>query len=272
MSNLKPLPVSLAGSTGPSISMKINRTSVMLYANEYHKPPDGGAGHAVQRYLGSCSVNVTELPAAFHALLREGTRGQPERYLALVQRLQDRVLEPARQRQRELEHRQRHQQVLGTLGTAIQDLAELEGLPEFDEHLQEQPVQQVVKRLFDKVSNLQRVPEPVVPALVPAPALCELLPQEPAEVASPDEAERCLQEQLAIINQACARIVDMMPEAARQFKKGHPFHARTVHMVQRSWFHVSDMQSALSGRTALRRPKSWDGMREQVMSACADGE
>jgi len=134
MSNLKPLPVSLAGSTGPSISMKINRTSVMLYANEYHKPPDGGAGHAVQRYLGSCSVNVTELPAAFHALLREGTRGQPERYLALMQRLQDRVLEPARQRQRELEHRQRHQHVLGTLGTAIQDLSELEGLPEFDEH------------------------------------------------------------------------------------------------------------------------------------------
>jgi hypothetical protein len=46
MSNLKPLPVC---STGPSISMKINRTSVMLYANEYHKPSDGGAGHAVQQ-------------------------------------------------------------------------------------------------------------------------------------------------------------------------------------------------------------------------------
>ena len=91
-------------------------------------------------------------------------------------------------------------------------------------------------------------------------------------MASPDEAERCLQEQLAIINQACAKVIDMMPEAARQFKKGHPFHARTVHMVQRSWFYVSDMQSALSGRTALRRPKSWDGMREQVMSACVDGE
>ena len=268
MSNLKPLPVSLAGSTGPSISMKINRTSVMLYANEYCKPPDGGAGHAVQRYLGSCSVNVTELPAAFHALLREGTRGQPERYLALMQRLQDRVLEPARQRQREFERRQRHQQVLGTLGTAIQHLSELEGLPELDEHLHERPVQQAVKRLFDAVNNLQRVPAPVAPVTAPS----ELLPQEPAELASPDEAERCLQEQLAIINQACARIVDMMPEAARQFKKGHPFHAKTVHLVQRSWFHISDMQSALSGRTALRRPKSWDSMREQVMSACVDGE
>ena len=111
-----------------------------------------------------------------------------------------------------------------------------------------------------------------MPALVAAPAAYELLPQEPAEVASPDEAERCLQEQLAIINQACAKIVDMMPEAARQFKKGHPFHARTVHMVQRSWFYVSDMQSALSGRTALRRPKSWDGMREQVMAAWLDGD
>ncbi len=268
MSNLKPLPVSLAGSTGPSISMKINRTSVMLYANEYRKPTDGGAGHAVQRYLGSCSVNVTELPAAFHALLREGTRGQPERYLALMQRLQDRVLEPARQRQREFERRQRHQQVLGTLGTAIQHLSELEGLPELDEHLHERPVQQAVKRLFDAVNNLQRVPAPVAPVTAPS----ELLPQEPAELASPDEAERCLQEQLAIINQACARIVDMMPEAARQFKKGHPFHAKTVHMVQRSWVYVSAMQSALSGRSALRRPMSWDSMREQVMSACVDGE
>ena len=268
MSNLKPLPVSLAGSTGPSISMKINRTSVMLYANEYCKPPDGGAGHAVQRYLGSCSVNVTELPAAFHALLREGTRGQPERYLALMQRLQDRVLEPARQRQRELKRRQRHQQVLGTLGTAIQHLSELEGLPELDEHLHERPVQQAVKRLFDAVNNLQRVPAPVAPVTAPS----ELLPQEPAELASPDEAERCLQEQLAIINQACTKVIDMMPEAARQFKKGHPFHEKTVKMVQRSWFHVSDMQSALSGRTALRRPKSWDSMREQVMSACVDGE
>lgn len=268
MSNLKPLPVSLAGSTGPSISMKINRTSVMLYANEYCKPPDGGAGHAVQRYLGSCSVNVTELPAAFHALLREGTRGQPERYLALMQRLQDRVLEPARQRQREFERRQRHQQVLGTLGTAIQHLSELEGLPELDEHLHERPVQQAVKRLFDAVNNLQRVPAPVAPVTAPS----ELLPQEPAELASPDEAERCLQEQLAIINQACTKVIDMMPEAARQFKKGHSFHEKTVKMVQRSWFHVSDMQSALSGRTALRRPKSWDGMREQVMAACVDGE
>ena len=60
------------------------------------------------------------------------------------------------------------------MGTAIQDLSELEGLPELDEHLQEQPVQQVVKRLFDKVSNLQRVPEPLVPALAASPARSEL--------------------------------------------------------------------------------------------------
>ena len=81
-------------STQQSVSLKIGSTSVMLYANCYRKPNDGASGFSTQEYLGSFSVNATEVPTEFDALLRQATAGRPQRYLELHERIKTRVLEP----------------------------------------------------------------------------------------------------------------------------------------------------------------------------------
>jgi hypothetical protein len=81
----------------PSVSLKINRSSVMLYANHYVRLPEG-VGATSQSYLGSFPVNATEVPERFEALLRQATQGRPERYLALMERITREVLVPARER------------------------------------------------------------------------------------------------------------------------------------------------------------------------------
>ena len=79
------------------LTLKINRSSVMLYTNRYLNLPGEGAA-LVQSYLGSFPVTATEVPPKFEGLLRDGTRGRPERYHELMQRITDRVLVPARVR------------------------------------------------------------------------------------------------------------------------------------------------------------------------------
>lgn len=58
-----------------SVSLKIGRASVMLYANSYRKPTAVSAGCSTQEYLGSFSVHATEIPPVFDALLRQATSG-----------------------------------------------------------------------------------------------------------------------------------------------------------------------------------------------------
>ena len=90
-----------------AVTLKINRTSVMLYACHYVRLPEG-VGATVQTYLGSFPVTATEVPPKFAALLREATLGRPERYQTLMQRITDEVLLPARaRREREAAERQR---------------------------------------------------------------------------------------------------------------------------------------------------------------------
>ena len=90
----------MTASTPGSASLKLSRTSVMLYENGYERLPDGRAA-STQRYLGSFPRSATDIPPKFDALLREATRWRPGRYQALLERIQREVLEPARLRKAE---------------------------------------------------------------------------------------------------------------------------------------------------------------------------
>lgn len=85
-----------------SVTLKINKSSVMLYSSQYVKLT-GQGGATAQRYLGSFPVTATEVPASFESLLREGTRGRPERYRALMLRIENEVLVPAKIRKEQEE-------------------------------------------------------------------------------------------------------------------------------------------------------------------------
>ncbi|HQU81347.1 MAG TPA: hypothetical protein PLU47_17995 [Azonexus sp.] len=107
-----------------AVTLKINRTSVMLYACHYVRLPEG-VGATVQTYLGSFPVTATEVPARFAALLREATLGRPGRHQELMQRITEAVLEPARAR-RKSEAAERQRIAIGqALDWATQALREL---------------------------------------------------------------------------------------------------------------------------------------------------
>lgn len=253
-----------------SVSLKIGRTSVMLYANRYRKPSHGTPGGSVQEYIGSFSVHATEIPPTFDALLRQATSGRPERYRALVERLQERVLEPARLRAqaRHREHERDH--LMGLLAFARQQLDAAAEVPDAVSHLTLPSVRETVDLVVTLAQRLQ------VAAVEPEPE-ADKAPDEADNSATRDAAfvgvakdttvesdEQRLQALLATINDACVEIVSMMPEAAKRFRRGHPFEQETVDRVRQLWFRSSDAIAALNGRGPLKRPKVWDVLRSQV--------
>jgi hypothetical protein len=114
-----------------AVTLKINRTSVMLYTCHYVRLPEG-VGATVQTYLGSFPLTATEVPPKFAALLREVTLGRPERYQVLMQRITDEVLVPARaRREREAAERQRVA-IAQALDWATESLQTLPGMANYD--------------------------------------------------------------------------------------------------------------------------------------------
>ena len=114
-----------------AVTLKINKTSVMLYACIYVRLPEG-VGATVQTYLGSFPVTATEVPPKFAALMREATLGRPDRYQELMVRITNNVLEPARARlEREAVERQRVA-ITQALAWATQALQDLSGMANFD--------------------------------------------------------------------------------------------------------------------------------------------
>lgn len=261
------------------MSLKIGRTSVMLYRNEYLKPSGNRPGCSVQEYLGSFSVHATEIPSAFLALLRQATSGRPERYRALVERLEQRVLAPARQRHAEQLRQQQRDHILGLLGFAQQQLQAVGGVPNAATHLAVPEVRAAVTQVVHSAQRLQVMPDTVFAGTGPetgdTPALASSTasgtepveaPEAVDEVASPEER---LQMLLMRINGACQEISSMMPEAAKQFRRGHPFQDQTVELVRQLWFNSSDAIASLNGRGQLKRPKVWESLRTEVLTRIA---
>lgn len=266
-----------------SVSLKIGRTSVMLYANSYRKPTAVSAGCSTQEYLGSFSVHATEIPPVFDALLRQATSGRPERYRALVERLEQRVLAPARQRHLERLQQQQRAHILGLLDFARQQLGAVGDVHGMPTHLGSPEVREAVERVVRSAQRLQAgTAEPAEPAgagqataevcvevCVEAHGGDDALAHEqaPADAPAREDAEALLQARLVAIHEACQDIAAMMPEAARRFRRGHPFEDRTVELVRQLWFSTSGAIAALNGRSQLKRPKTWDARRAEASAA-----
>ena len=249
-----------------SVSLKIGRTSVMLYANRYRKAADGRPGYSVQEYLCSFSVNSTDIPPEIDALLRQVTCGKPARYRELIERLTYRVLEPARQRLLERQQEQQKQHALALLGFANDQLEHL-GLSGVQAaHLADPQVQEALRGVLNNAQSLLTpLKEPSSPPLVCSGSHSPA--QLPDEQQLDDaEPEKRLRQLLKQINAASAELAGLMPESARKFRRGHAFEDSTVELVRQLWFRTSDAVAALGGRTQLRRPKQWDHLRGQVMA------
>jgi len=260
-----------------SVSLKIGRTSVMLYANRYRKPSHGTPGGSVQEYMGSFSVHATAIPPAFDALLRQATSGRPDRYRALVERLQERVLEPARLRAQARQREQQGNHLMGLLTFARQQLDAATEVPDAVSHLTLPSVREAVDLVVTGALRLQVPAVEAVPDAGMTPEEADISStrdaalMEVSEDTTVESAEQRLQALLVTINDACAEVAAMMPEAAKRFRRGHPFEQETVNGVQQLWFRSSDAIAALNGRGPLKRPKVWDVLRSQVFpSAMAE--
>lgn len=239
-----------------SVSLKIGRTSVMLYANGYREEASDGRGQSTQEYLASFSVNATQIPPQFDALLRQVTCRQPERYEQLVERLTQRVLEPARQRAQERQRLQQKQQTLAVLGFALQQLQGLQAAAD-------PQVQRAVAELLSVAQGLVKPESGLDPTPVKtSPTGIDVAAEGPAV-----QPEERLAQLLALTNAHLTEMASLMPESAGKFRKGHAFKESTVARVREFWFRTSDAVAALGGRGQLRRPKSWEHLREQVMAA-----
>lgn len=138
-----------------SVSLKIGRKSVTLFSNHYEKSLSGGGGQSVQKYLGSFSSDCTEIPADFLTLLRDNTLGRQDRLDELLQRIENRVLEPARERKRLLEQQQQKQRLVQLLSVAHSYTTEVAQTSIFNESMHDANVQELVSNFYTTVSGLQ---------------------------------------------------------------------------------------------------------------------
>lgn len=144
-----------------SVSLKINRTSVMLYANRYVRLPEG-VGATTQKYLGSFSVNATEVPERFEMLLQQATQGRPERYLAIIERITRDVLLPARERQ-ELKRSKEQCEAIGqALGWATHALRLIPAMANYAAFIRTPGLQSALSALLAAAEPLAGNIEPAI--------------------------------------------------------------------------------------------------------------
>lgn len=235
-----------------SVSLKINRTSVMLYANRYVRLPDG-SGASSQSYLGSFPVTATELPAAFESLLRAATAGRPERYQALMERIETDVLIPARQREAEETARRNLQGIENALRWAGQNLEAIPKLPAYRDLIDHPELQRLL-------TDLRRAFEPLLSNIQPA-----MQVETPIPPAEPNPLpEQRLQALLTSLENTCVEIGALLPESAQVFKRGHIFESETITLVKRLWFRTSDVIASLGSRAQFRRPGGWSALRSSI--------
>jgi len=232
-----------------SVILKINKTSVMLYASQYVRLPDG-RGASSQTYLASFSRNATEMPAQFEIALREATRGRPERYQSLMGRIDSEVLGPARIRQRLEETARQRRALTSALRHVVQGLTDIPEMPGYPIASRSAEFQQLLPELQTGAAHL-----------------LHSLNKHDSTTTVPQEApEQRLQRLLTTVNDACAEIAKLMPEASNAFRRGYRFEAETLSGVRQLWFRTSDAVAALSARGQFRRPRNWSTQRVVVMA------
>lgn len=237
-----------------SVSLKIGPKSVALFDNRYEKSSNRQGGRSVQQYLGSFSSDSTEIPADFLQLLRDNTLGRQDRFDELLQRIETRVLQPARERKQLLERQRQQQRLMQILSTAHHYASEVAQDPHLKEFLQDASVQNLVSSFYTSVADLQE-------------QKIRLLKQDVEFYQVKLEPEKRLQQLLQQHKQVCDEICAMMPVAAGSFARGYEFGESTVDLVKALWFSNSEVISLLNRRNQLKRPANWSKMNDDELKS-----
>lgn len=246
MSKNKEVPTLPSQKINQSVSLKIGPKSVMLFCNHYEKSSSGHGGRSVQQYLGSFSIDSTEIPSGFLQLLRDNTLGRQERFDELMERIEARVLQPARERKQVLEQKQQQQHLVRLLNTAQHCAVEVAQSPHLHESLHDANVQNLVSNFYTTVADLQEQKIRVL--------------KSDTESTAVELPEKKLQQLLQQHKQLCDEVCAMMPVAAGSFGRGYEFEELTVELVKTLWFSNSEIISLLNRRNQLKRPANWSKM------------
>lgn len=244
-----------------SVSLKFSMSSVMLYENRYLPAADGRPGASAQIYVASFSTSESELPTGFEAKLRQLTENAPERYHALVSRIEERVLEPKRAKRKADEVERALMATTFALERASVSVIRVaesvkagQVVPRDDTRIAAGALIQAIERLGAAMQIPTATATPVMPLAVEQTAVLPTLGK--------DAPERRLLRLLELAHQTNADL----RVALEQVPKGRAFRFQdsTVRTWQQLWFSTADMQSALTSRAALSRPRGWSELRERV--------
>lgn len=193
----------------------------------------------------------------FLQLLRDNTLGRQDRFDELMQRIENRVLEPARLRKQLLEQKQQQQHLMRLLMTAQHCAVEVTQSQHLDESLRDANVQDLVSNFYITVADLQEQKIRVL--------------KSDTESTAVELPEKKLQQLLQQHKQICDEVCAMMPVAAGSFGRGYEFEDLTIELVKALWFSNSEIISLLNRRTQLKRPANWSKMNDVELTS-ADEE
>lgn len=174
-----------------------------------------------------------------------------------MQRIENRVLEPARLRKQLLEQKQQQQHLMRLLMTAQHCAVEVTQSQHLDESLRDANVQDLVSNFYITVADLQEQKIRVL--------------KSDTESTAVELPEKKLQQLLQQHKQICDEVCAMMPVAAGSFGRGYEFEDLTIELVKALWFSNSEIISLLNRRTQLKRPANWSKMNDVELTS-ADEE
>ena len=111
-----------------SVSLRFNKTSVMLYRNEYVKAANGLPGMTAQHYVASFSTKESVIPSKFDNIMRDLTFGDPIRFERLKTQIEKKVLIPRRAEIVRLEAAQVKANAVAALDRAVYVLSDLKSV------------------------------------------------------------------------------------------------------------------------------------------------
>ena len=214
-------------------TLKLSRRTVMLYKSSY----DREAKATRQTYVSGFSRSATEVPAAFLTALRQLVK-DPQRRQEMLARIDNEVLQPAREASLETERRRTRLLALAplaearrTLGRAARALENIEPSSELVTELQGLQSAYQSLQLFEVSAASERLP---------------------------------LDEAIAAFASACRAL----SESVQSLSKRSALSTQTINAWQRSWYLHQDMFATATSRSALRRPAGWSNasVRKHVES------
>jgi plasmid stabilization system protein ParE len=216
-----------------SSTLKISGRSVMLYRSEY----DRAAKATRQRYLGGFSRGLTAIPSKFLRLLESQTQ-DPDKRQAMLARIEIEALEPARQRASEAEKRRENLKAIAPVIEARRAVTRAARCVESAADCAE---------LSAELRELQQ-------------AYDQVLLARPIRDVSDDGALHVFE----ALGTACDEVVDVLQRLPRRATPTR----EAVNAWQRTWYQYQDMLSAVTRRSAFKRPAGWSdkGVRTMVES------